>query len=1168
MIRKLKVIALTLLIGVLALPSPLSSQLESGQISGSVSDPSGALVPGATITVRNLGTNATRVEHSSAQGTYVIPGLPPASYEVKVDSAGYQPFTSRAEVSVGGRVTVDAKLSVTAQTTIEVAGEGGTQVNTQNQEVSQTISSQQVSSLPSLTRNPYDFVTISGNISSGDKVAQSGATSITGDQNDTTRGVGFSLNGQRSTGTEILLDGVANDDTYITGPAITVPLDSIGEYRVITSNFGAEYGRASGGVVNVVTKAGSNRFHGGAWEFNRLAAYTANTVQNAQSGIPKGQYTRNQFGYDIGGPIVKDKLFFFQSTEWVRVRSAASQISLVPTTEFIAASDPSTQAYFAAFAQNSPKYTSVLTKDQVGVNPIAGGRYAALPGSTPVFGLTPFSAPTNAGGGNPQNTYYPIARVDYNLSGRTQMFARLAYYAEVDQNGGQFNSPYSQYNVGFTNKDLATLYSLTHQFSPRFISNTKLSFTRNAPTFTYDTALQNTPSLFLYNNANINGNLVQLPGFYSQFEGVGGLPSGGPQNTAEISEDVDVSKGKHSIRFGTQLFYIQNNVSFGAYAQAVEGLGTSPATGLENFLAGNLALFSGAVNPKGALPCVNNYVTGSLVVTPQCQITLPATPPSFARSERFKEWALYGNDSFKVSPRFTVNYGLRYDYFGVQHNDNQNLDSNFYYGQGSTLQQQIRTGQVFTVPNSPIHQLWHQQRGTFSPRVGFAYDIKGDGKTSLRGGYGISYERNFGNVTFNVIQNPPNYAVVQIQNGTKVQTSNSGPLAGSSGAVPLPPTSLRNIAQNIRTAQTQFYSMSVERELGPNIVASVSYVGSRGIHLYDIKNYNELGAGNVYLGDPIQDGAGNFVYSRLNNQYSSINNRGSGGDSYYNGVNIGLQTSSIQRTGLAITANYTYAHSIDDNSSTFSESNSSSNGVGNLGYLNPFDPALDRGPSDFDVRHRFVLAPIYQTPFFHNSKGWKGTLLGGYQLAGIYTVRTGTPFTYSDSNNSLNAPSAAGIPRYLPGAPLTNRSFTHSIGAAAGANTYNLAALPAALPFGNPALGPGPNGAGLDVAPGVSDFGPYPAGMTGRNAFVGPGAWNIDLAVSKTFPIREGVALEFRAEGFDIFNHHNFYVLESNNDIANPGYGAPVPVIGKKGGVNGGANDERRFGQFALKVNF
>lgn len=1138
---------------------------ETGRITGTVTDSTGAAVPGLVVSARNTGTNAVRTATTTDTGSYVFTGLGAAVYEISTPPAkGFGAYTEKAEVTVGGALTLDVKLNPSSSVEmVTVQGEGGAAVNTQNQEVSQVVNSEQVSQLPSLSRNPYDFVTIAGNISSGDKVTSSGATSTTGDQNDTTRGVGFSLNGQRPTGTEILLDGVENNDTYLTGPALTsIPIDSVQEYRVITSNFGPEYGRASGGVVNVITKSGTNSFHGGAWEYNRLSAYTANTVANAQQGTPKGHYTRNVFGYSIGGPVVKDKLFFFQSTEWARVRGTGSGLSLIPTPQFIAASAANTQAFFTQYGTNPPAYGAVLPKSDVvagGVTPVTGGPFDALPDSTPVFGVARVTGPANAGGGSPQNTYYLVGRGDFNMTDKTQMFGRYALYHEVDQPGTLFNSPYSQYDVGETIQGATYLYSLTHEFTPAFVSNTKLSFTRNSVDESYDTALQQSPVLYFRSGANYGtgGYQAQLPGFFDINEGTGGLPAAGPQNTSQINQDFDFTKGRHSIKMGTQLFYIQNNISYGAYAQAVEGLGSNSANALDNFLSGQLVLFKAAVNPNGAFPCFRDYTTGALNVTPACSITLPATQPSFARSNRYKEWAVYAEDAYRMTPRLALNYGLRYDHLGVLYDNHPNLQANYFPGPGSNLFEQIRSGQVLTTPNSPHHRPWDPQNGTLSPRVGFAFDVSGEGKTSLRGGYGISYERNFGNVTFNIIQNPPNYAVVTVNN-TPVTTSNSGPLGGGSGSKPLPPTSLRAVDPNIRVAQTQFYSLTLEHQVGSSVVASVEYIGSRGTHLYDIKNYNQQGAGNVYLGDPIiQNPAAGNGYSRLNNQYSDVNDRGSNGDSHYDGMNVGLQMNNLHHTGLSMTANYTYAHSLDDISSTFSESNSASNGVGNLGYLNPFNPGLDYGASDFDTRHRFVLAPIYATPWFHTGHSMMSRLLGGYLVTGIYTVRTGTPFSISDSTNSLNAGAGSGIPRYLPSAPITNTKFNKSIGQT-GSATYQIGTLPAAQPYPQSSL---PYG-------GISDFGPYPAGMSHRNAFYGPGAWNFDAAVSKSIPITERVSVQLRAEGFDILNHHNLYTLESNNDIGAIGYGAAVPILAKRGGVNGGANDERRFGQFAARITF
>jgi hypothetical protein len=1127
-------------------------------------------VAGATVTAHNTATSAERSVTTGDNGQYSIPGLPPGIYEITVTSTGFAKFTSRAEVTVGATVTVEPQLSVGNQTTtIEVVAAGGVQVNTTSQELSQIVNTEQMADLPSLTRNPYDFVELSGNISGGDRTAQGM------DQNTTNRGVGFALNGQRTSGTEVLLDGVENLDLFGAGVGEQVPLDSVQEFRVITNNFDSQYGRASGGVVNVSTKAGTNGFHGSAWEFNRLAAYTANTFANAVSGAPKGQYTRNQFGYDVGGPIIKDKLFFFQSTEWLRVRSNAVLQAYAPTPQFLALSAPNVQSYFAANGPQQFNFVNTVTAGQV-ISQVGstGGAFSAIPASTPVLGLVNFTAPNDAGGGVPQNTYRIMGRADFNLSNNTQMFFRYALENIVDFNGSDYASVYPQYNVGDSSYNNSGLYSISHTFSPTLFSNSKISFSRLKFNNTVvSPSVLNVPELLMTAGpTTINGFPVQLPGVFAQFAGTGGLPFGGPQNVLQLLHDMSWSKGKHNIRFGGLYDNQQINRAFGAFAQAIEQLSAASPGAFDNFLTGNLSSFTVAINPQGELPCHTNPISGAIVQTPGCTLTLPATSPSFARSYRYQDWAAYMEDSWRVTPRFTFNIGLRYEHFGVQHNNKQNLDSNFYFGPGSTFPQRIQNGQVFLTQQSPVGEFWNPRWGTLGPRVGFAYDVFGNGKTSIRGGWGISYERNFGNVTFNAIQNVPNYATSEIIQGEAgvaapvVTANNFGPFAAS-GTLPLPPTQLRHMDQNIDTAQTQFVSLALEHQVARNTVFAIEYAGAHGIHLYDIAASNPAGGAQFFLGVPFNG----TNYTRANNQFTGINTRGSNGSSHYSALNLRLQTTNYHNTGLSVTANYTWAHSTDDLSSTFSDSTQgASAGIGNLGYLAPGNPRLDWGSSDFDIRHRIIIAPIWEIPWLKSGRDWKHQVAGGWTLVGVFTARTGVPFSVFDTTNSVNAGSGYGIPRYVPSSIITKSVVNTSNGVQQAPNVNNFTVL--TLPVANstafdPAL------ASARFPGGISDFGPFPGNMTGRNAFRGPGAWNFDAAVTKSFSLTERFKLEFRAEGFDIFNHHNFYVNELTLDAANF-VGQPfIPVTALKGGlginnVTGTNHDERRFGQLALRLTF
>ena len=946
-------------------------QSETGSVAGIVRDSSGAVVAGAQVTVTSVGTAATRSATTDSTGAYTVTNLPPSLYELKVSSSGFGDYKQRFTVTPAGHSSLDATLAARGtETVVEVTAHPETEVDTQSSTISQTVSEARVGHLPSLTRDPYDFVQTMGNVNQD-------SASGTGGSDQVARGAGVAVNGQRSSSTSALLDGGENVDLFTSKVGQSVPLDSVQEFSLLSNNFSAEYGRASGGVINVVTKSGTNQFHGSGYEFNRVSALTSEDVDDIALGNPKQKYTRNQFGYSLGGPVVKNRLFFFSNTEWTRVRSAATTTVVVPDPALLAASSPLTQSLFGAFqlrpglrvnqvisANDDPS----LVPASATANPTMTAYTAANGGNNPVMDVVSFSTPNDSGGGAPQNAYNMVQKVDFNLSEKTTMYFRYALFSQNEFAGFVNNSPYVGFDTGQTQHNQNILFSTTHVFSPTWISDTKFNFNRLTNVQPLSAAQPVQPSYYFNVNSAATelGQTICLPGYSCTTPG-NSIPFGGPQNVGQLSQSFSWIKGKHSFRFGGEYVYGQDNRAFGAYQNAVEGLGPggggSNAAALDNLMTGNSGWFQVVVDPQGKFPCVKD-ATGALVVTPACTVNLPTTQPSFSRSDRYNDGSAYVQDSWKIRPRFTVNLGLRWEYYGVQHNGDPSLDSNFVLGQGSTLQDQIRSGQVFTVaktagsPASPVGGLWKPDYHNFAPRVGFAWDLFGDGKTSLRGGYGIAYERNFGNVTFNVIQNPPAQFNSFFQVADKSQplaSNNLGPFAGA-GTKALPNPSLRYVRQDIPTAYSQSWNLGLQRQVLRNSLLAVEYTGAHSIHDYSIENLNQLAWGVLYEGADIT--AGDNPLQRLNLQYGNMNTRGFGGFSYYDALNTRFTTNNLFHQGLDLTVNYTWSHSIDNLSSSFSETPQTEN----LGLLDPLQPALDKGNADFDARHRIAISGVWAIP--------------------------------------------------------------------------------------------------------------------------------------------------------------------------------------------------------------
>lgn len=1114
------------------------AQTETGQITGTVLDPTGAAIPNSTITAKDLSTNATRTNRSN-DGSYVFPNLLAGRYEVTASATGFETQRQVMNVGVGSKLGLDFHLAVGAQATVVEVSETATQVNTETQTLGATVSGNEVLDLPTITRNPYDLVKTVGNTTDSDPAGAD-------------RGVGVSINGLRSSDVSILLDGVPNVNNFDTRIALRTPLDSVGEVSVLTSNFTAEFGRAVAGVVNVNTRRGANQYHGTAYEFNRVSALTSNTFDNNALGLPTPIFTRNQFGFSAGGAIVKDKLFVFANPEWIKVRSAQTQTATIATPQLLAASDPNTQAFFNAYGHLKSNLTVLQTFPRSSV--CTSGACTAIPESTPIYQKVAYNVPADSGGGDPQNTFLFAGRVDYNVSDKTEVYFRYARFDSTLFDGDVSNSPYVGYDTGETDAKGGYTLSATHVFSPSLVTQTKLSYNRIGILQPLGSAGIG-PTLYTTAGAtsSIANAQIVYPG-YSAFTPGNSVPFGGPQNFIQANEDVTKTFGKHNLRFGGLYTYLQDNRTFAAYSTAVAALGTNQSSALNGLITGQLNRYEVAVYPQGKFPCVNGP-TGP-IVTPACTLQLPLGPPNFSRSNAIHEAGLYVQDSWKVRPGLTLNLGMRWEYFGPQGSRNPNLDSNFYPGAGSNIELQMGTGQAYvaTDPKNPVGGLWQRDWRDFSPRVGIAWDVFGDGKTSLRGGYGIGWEPNFGNVTFNVLFNPPNYGLVTFTTPgdlaqIPIPVNNYGPLSGSTGSKALPRLSLRWVDPNIKTAYAHLWSGALEHQFSSDLIGALEYTGSKGVNLYSINTMNIPGSALVY-GAP---GSGSGKTSdRINTQFSGLNLRTNGGFSHYDALNARLEMRNFKREGLTLRFNYTWSHAIDNISNTFSETVT---GAGNLGVLDPLNPNLDKGSADFDVRHRVTLAAVWEVPYKGNNAIGK-QVLGGWSLVPNFVARTGVPFSLWDCTNS----SGYLCPRAMYDQPLHPTYTQTSSGQANQFNYLNIGI---------------PDTSYANSVVGVSDFGPFPASMTGRNAFTAPGWWNVDFAVHKTFGLSERMKLQFRAEAFNVFNHSNLYVVGSATDVSaySPTASLPAFVPATRGvradnnAYSFVAKDNRNL-QLALKLLF
>lgn len=1091
-------------------------------LTGRVTDSFGGVLPGAKLEATHVETNTTYLGQANKAGLYRISNLPPGNYRLVVRMFGFRTIVRpNVELHVQDVIALNFSMQIGSVIESVTEEEGVPLIQAETAMQGSIIDQLVITELPSLTRNPYDFVSLSA-----------GAVPAS-----VTRGIGMAVNGQRAESGSFLLDGSDNNEAYNSGPGQIVPLDAVQEYRLQTSNFTAEFGRNVGFIANVVTKTGTNEFRGVAYDFLRNSKLAANTFENNARALSRPVFNRHQFGGAFGGPVRRDNAFFFGAFESILVRSSAPTIYYVPTPQLLAIGSPGTREIFRRFPLPSNlSTTDVLTRTLCPFGISCDFQTGMDSVTLPAYAASSRTGPLDAGAGVPQNTVLWTARWDYNLSARTVLTGRYAF-----QNANQFatvNQPYSP------NLDQSTLtrnqnvtFNVTRFWSGNLVTESRIVYNRllhespQVPSTRF-------PSFTVVGEASgsVTGGL-SLP------SGVNG--TGGPQNAYQFYQTGSWIKGKHHLKFGGQYIHLRENLIPAEAGAARSNQGQFSDT--QAFVDGILSSYQIALDPKGHVP--------GEVVDP------PFGPSATRRHYRYNDFGFFSQDFWKLTSRLTLSPGLRYEYFGGVHpaGYERPLLVNFYYGGGSNIFERIASGRLLRTIDAPgkyRNHLHLPDRNNFGPRMGLAYDITGKGRTVFRSGAGVFFERLYGFGYTN--SNPPAYSVARLSNVPVTPALFDDPYAlFSDSPIPLPPSVIVHLDQDLRTGHTAAWNASLEHQVNNRAVLSASYIGSSGNRLYQANAINRAGSGQ-FVGRPGE---------RLVNSLSSIFTGTNLAHSSYHGVQFRVDSRNIRRVGVQFGANYTWSHSIDNVSSMVGD-DGVSGGFGN--FVNAFDPSLDKGSSDHDIRHRLVTHFIWRVPVISRSAGYMRHLIEGWEISGILSFQTGQPFNLRDNlvpgrdTTDNTRPRATGaLPQVLWGEAIVADALTPNAFLILPLNpirTPKGSCIPNATPFGCQ----------------LSLNGPF-EGTIGRNGYRRPGTHFQNVALIKNFNLsrsagRESMTLQFRAEFYNLLNHSNLYVKVGTGNLAsapfNPATGLATPGVLASFGTPNRFPQEARQIVMALKLIF
>jgi hypothetical protein len=1067
---------------------------QTATILGTVTDNTGAVVPAATVTITNTATQVQRVLQTNSAGNYTAPDLLIGPYSLKVEQKGFKTYDRTGIVlRSNDTVRIDATMEVGQLTESITVAADAVQVQSDTSEVSDTISGRQVAQLAVNGRH-IAALAILGTGASSDLPDFNLPIGVGGSTN-------ISFNGQRVEHNVWMIDGGENYDRGCGGCVTMMPsMDAISEFKTMTSNSGADFGLGSAGTINLIIKSGASLFHGSAWELFRNDALDANNYFANLNGSPKPELRQNIYGFNIGGPVWipkvynkdKNKTFFFVNQEWRKfVLGQQTYAVAIPQTQrngdFSALSSPVLVPNTQDPAQNA-KFTALgLVPGQ----PFPGNKIpsslldpnAQLFFSTDAMPLP--NAPNNYFSGSrgaPTNVPETIVRIDHYFNSKFSIMGHFIHDGTDQQTNTTLwsGSTYPTLWTDFQNPSWSAVVKLTQTLSPTLVNETAWNYNGNKinliPVGAYAQPSGWSVKQFYPENAMNRMPTISLGGAYGVTYDNASWPWVNQANDNQIRDDLSWTKGTHNFRFGGQyMLYGKDQQIFGNTQGNYNFDGTFTGNAVADFLLGYAKSYS-----ELAIQDIGYW--------------------------RNHTYSLYAADNWRVKSRLTLNLAIRWD--AIPHvTEQSNRMSNFYPGayDPTKIPQFNADGSLnpngpgfTTVPGVPLSDVPFYMNGmivagqdgtptgmvknyynTFAPRVGFAYDVTGDGKTVVRGGFGMFYERIQGNDVYNTGPNPPfsfNPSVSSVYFSNPAVSA----INGQAASVPIFPAGITALSYTDYKIPTSMqWNFGIQRQVGARAVINVAYVGNSSYHQ---RVNSELNA--VSLDNPnrlaITQGTYNTNLARPYVGYSGITYGATAVGDNYNSLQAGFRMDMTK--GLTLQASYTWSHAL------------SYAGQGDFNTLsNPFDRKFDYGPSGLDRRHIFSLNWIYQIPLFKDHKGVGGAVLGGWEFAGIGLFQTGLPLTPTLGYDNLGIGGGTARPNVTGPVNYPNSVY----------QWFDTSAFskPDALSFGN----------------------------TGRGILRGPGRANFNLSLFKSFRIPfgsaypEGAQLQFRAEAFNAFNHTQFH---------------------------------------------